>query len=372
MITFTSAGAATFSGALSGTSAYFTGNVGAGVSSDINSNFRLNIKSPSGNGGIVFQPDTDGATVPVLRMLNAGLTAAVAEIGTNSGSSFYISTAGTSRLTIASTGAATFSSSVTATSLLINGGTTANFVFAVESNSTFAFGSTNGKRIGYINSNSGDKPGIQFGYDATDNTGIIAGSTQATGAGIDFYTYNGSAWGNRMRITSGGSILIGTTTTTGIPTGASTNQGISLGSGTISSQVNNNSNQYWSKATGYTSGDFTAHFVNNVYVGGISTNGSSTTYATASDYRLKHDLKSFNGIDLINLIKTYDFAWKTDNSRMYGVIAHEFLEVLPYAVTGVKDGEMMQGVDYSKLTPILVKAIQEQQQQIEQLKAKLI
>jgi hypothetical protein len=54
---------------------------------------------------------------------------------------------------------------------------------------------------------------------------------------------------------------------------------------------------------------------------------------------------------------------------MDGVLAHELQEVLPYAVNGVKDGEQMQGVDYSKIVPVLVKAIQEQQTQINELKA---
>jgi hypothetical protein len=101
--------------------------------------------------------------------------------------------------------------------------------------------------------------------------------------------------------------------------------------------------------------------------------GAGVTYNTTSDYRLKTDLKDFNGIDLVNKIKTYDFAWKSNNSRMHGVMAHELQEVLPYAVTGKKDsvdatGKMItQGVDYGRITPILVKAIQEQEIKISQL-----
>lgn len=101
--------------------------------------------------------------------------------------------------------------------------------------------------------------------------------------------------------------------------------------------------------------------------------GAGVAYNTTSDYRLKTDLKDFNGIDLVNKIKTYDFAWKSNNSRMHGVMAHELQEVLPYAVTGKKDsvdvnGNMItQGVDYGRITPILVKAIQEQEIKINQL-----
>ncbi len=102
-------------------------------------------------------------------------------------------------------------------------------------------------------------------------------------------------------------------------------------------------------------------------------NGSGVTYNTSSDYRLKKDLRNFSGLDLVNKIKTYDFAWKANSSRMYGVMAHELQEILPYAVVGVKDsvdasGKIIpQGVDYGLLTPILIKAIQEQENKIKQL-----
>jgi len=47
-------------------------------------------------------------------------------------------------------------------------------------------------------------------------------------------------------------------------------------------------------------------------------------------------------------------------------------EVLPYAVHGEKDAKEMQGVDYSKLVPVLVKAIQELSKQNEELSNRLI
>jgi hypothetical protein len=99
---------------------------------------------------------------------------------------------------------------------------------------------------------------------------------------------------------------------------------------------------------------------------------------TTSDYRLKTDLRNYNGLDLVNKIKTYDYAWKKDSSRMYGVMAHELQSVLPYAATGQKDavdadGKIIpQAVDYSKLTPILIKAIQEQDIKIKEQEGKIL
>jgi hypothetical protein len=105
-------------------------------------------------------------------------------------------------------------------------------------------------------------------------------------------------------------------------------------------------------------------------VGSINLTTSSTTYSTSSDYRLKEDLQDFAGLDMVSKIPVYDFKWKTNESRSYGVMAHELQEVLPDAVVGEKDAEEMQGVDYSKIVTLLVKAIQELKAEIEILKNK--
>ena len=55
---------------------------------------------------------------------------------------------------------------------------------------------------------------------------------------------------------------------------------------------------------------------------------------------------------------------------MDGVLAHELADVLPYAVIGVKDGEQMQQVDYSKIVPVMVQAIKELKAKIETLENK--
>jgi hypothetical protein len=109
----------------------------------------------------------------------------------------------------------------------------------------------------------------------------------------------------------------------------------------------------------------------NSWVGSITTNGSATAYNTSSDYRLKEDLQDFAGLDMVSKIPVYDFKWKTDESRSYGVMAHELQEVLPDGVTGEKDAEEMQGVDYSKIVPILIKSIQELKAEVEDLKSKI-
>jgi hypothetical protein len=112
-------------------------------------------------------------------------------------------------------------------------------------------------------------------------------------------------------------------------------------------------------------------------VGSITSNTTNTQFNTSSYYSLKKYLKDFNALDILSNIKLYDFAWKLNDSRMYGVLAHELKETLSYAVVGEKDeldedGKIKpQGVDYSLLTPILAKAIQELSTKLDQANTKI-
>jgi len=103
----------------------------------------------------------------------------------------------------------------------------------------------------------------------------------------------------------------------------------------------------------------------------LSADVNANAFNTTSDYRLKEDFQSFNGLDIVSNINVYDFKWKdidgVEGKRAYGVKAHELQEQMPSAVTGEQDGNKMQKVDYSKLVPILIKSIQELQAQVQQL-----
>jgi hypothetical protein len=173
-----------------------------------------------------------------------------------------------------------------------------------------------------------------------------------------------------MRITSGGRVLINNTTDRGYILQANSNSSTGAmeirqnnAAGDIPLTITNEATSGTRSMITFQSGGFGV-------AGTITSGNTSTSYNTSSDYRLKQDIKDFNGLDLVSKLKAYDYEWKADKSRSYGVIAHELQSVINYAVTGVKDGKEMQGVDYSKIVPVLIKAIQEQQQQIEQLKNK--
>ena len=186
------------------------GNVLVGATAAAASVFQFQVGNGTADTRAYFNPSNPYA----IGVSNSGGNVYYLGVGASgSAGSFqiYSNTTGSANLTITSTGAATFSSSVTAASLNVVAGTSASFSFAVDQQSTFAFGSTNGKRVGIIRDATAADNGLQFGYDTTDKTGIIAGAGTSAGCGIDFYTYNGSTWGNRMRITSTGNVGIGTT-----------------------------------------------------------------------------------------------------------------------------------------------------------------
>ena len=99
--------------------------------------------------------------------------------------------------------------------------------------------------------------------------------------------------------------------------------------------------------------------------GGITFGTGTTAFNTSSDYRLKKDITPFtNGLELINKIKPVRYKWKDSNLDAEGFIAHELQEILPLCVTGNKDelnndGSIKaQSIDYGKLTPVLVSAVQ--------------
>ena len=147
----------------------------------------------------------------------------------------------------------------------------------------------------------------------------------------------------------------------------------------------------FANTTSVSSGGATVINIRNSYLGGFgtlikffrtstsssianisfNTGGTAVNYNTGSDYRLKEDLKTFNGLDIIDNISVYNYKWKGVDFRGHGVLAHELASVFPDAVTGEKDAEEMQSVDYSKLVPVLIKSVQELKKEIELLKQQL-
>ena len=113
-------------------------------------------------------------------------------------------------------------------------------------------------------------------------------------------------------------------------------------------------------------------------IGSISCSGSSTAYNTSSDYRLKENIAAMTGaITRVKALNPKRFNFKIDSSTTVdGFLAHEASEIVPEAVWGekdaMKDGEIdPQGIDQSKLVPLLTGALQEAIAKIEVLESKV-
>ena len=119
--------------------------------------------------------------------------------------------------------------------------------------------------------------------------------------------------------------------------------------------------------------------VNGATVGTITTSGTTTSYNTSSDYRLKDNIAPMTGaLAKVVALKPCTYTWKATGKADEGFIAHELQEVCPSAVTGEKDavnedGSIKpQGIDTSFLVATLTAAIQEQQAIIESLTARVV
>ena len=165
----------------------------------------------------------------------------------------------------------------------------------------------------------------------------------------------------RMRIRSNGQVLINSTSII-----ASDNAYLQVTGGSVTPVA----------LRGGTNNYFMAFYKqsNNDLIGSITgSSGTATAFNTSSDYRLKENIDySWDATSQLKQLKPAKFNFIADpDNTVDGFIAHEVQEVVPHAVTGEKDAKEMQGIDQSKLVPLLVKAMQEQQTVIEALEARI-
>ena len=114
-------------------------------------------------------------------------------------------------------------------------------------------------------------------------------------------------------------------------------------------------------------------------VGTITSNRTSTAYNTSSDHRLKESVTyDFDATTRLKQLKPCRFNFKVDaDTTVDGFLAHEVQSIVPEAITGTHnevdddDNPVYQGIDHSKLIPLLTKSLQEALAEIDTLKTKV-
>ena len=232
----------------------------------------------------------------------------------------------------------------------------------IDKNGNVGIGTTSPSQLLNLKANT---PFIQFSQDGSDSfAGINFGDADDANDGQILYDHDSRfmrfqvANNERMRIDSSGSLHLGTTSEA---TG-------STGGATFSADSSNRRNLILA-TTGSGSLELVEFRNPNGTVGTIKTSGSATSYNTSSDARLKDVTGSARGLEVINELNPVAYNWKADGKADEGLIAQEVLDIAPNAVSGSE--ENMYQIDYSKLVTHLVKAVQEQQEQIESLTSEI-
>ena len=224
-----------------------------------------------------------------------------------------------------------------------------------------------GSALQYLDSSNGqgtlyfrDTSSNLKGQIESQNDGTMFIATRAS-APIQFATNNSE----RARLDSGGAFMVGTTSrpSSGSNPGTFIEQTvITIGSNTTAAQDR-------------------MRFENpNGRVGKIECSGSSTNYITSSDYRLKENVVDMTGaITRVKSLAPKRFNWiaDADDTTVDGFLAHEAQSVVPEAVSGTQDAvdadgnPEYQGIDQSKLVPLLTGALKEAIAKIETLEARV-
>ena len=97
---------------------------------------------------------------------------------------------------------------------------------------------------------------------------------------------------------------------------------------------------------------------------------SATSITETSALKYKENINEITSSDIIYNLRPVTFDWKKDGSHDVGLIAEEVGDHMPELVSKDKEGNV-EGVKYSKLTSLLIKAVQDQQKEIDELKSLL-
>ena len=260
----------------------------------------------------------------------------------------------------------------------INKSTQSNVTFSINSSATNA--STYGFEVCNSSGNSrfiSRSDGYAAFYDA-NNVNIIdigsaaTGATRFNAAGIDrdfviesdSYSHalfvdagsNNILFGRSTHSWTANNVMIASPVNGGIAVTANGDWGLQM-AGQTSERI-----RFFSSAGGSST------------VGNISVDTAGTTYTTTSDLRLKKDIETItDGTDKLMAMNPVTHGWKADPEAeaVHGFIAQEMMDIVPEAVSGDPEGEEMMSMDYGRITPVLVAALQDAIKEIQELKIRI-
>jgi len=209
---------------------------------------------------------------------------------------------------------------------------------------------------------------IQFWKDSNASYASAIGNAIPSGSltnDLIFSTYiDGSSWSERMRITSGGNVLVGKTSDDGSKFQVQGDIRVSGGGYIFQNQGSSGFFSWYGNA-----GTIYAY---SSSVGNIATiNGSTGAYTATSDINKKKDFELSNlGLDAVMGLKPTLYRMKSEygTEKHLGFIAQEVKDFIPQAY--VKNGEFI-GLNEMPIIAALTRAVQEQQAQINELKSQL-
>jgi hypothetical protein len=208
-------------------------------------------------------------------------------------------------------------------------------------------------------------------FSGSSDSGYIGFNDTASNSmqGFIQYNHNGDYMAfapngsEKIRITSGGQVLVGTTDTS--PCNNTSASGISLSANEIQIASSSSEGLYLNR---YGSNGRVLNIrKGGTFIGGIDVSTSQVTYNQTSDYRLKENVSyTWDATARLKQLKPARFNYLVDPDNIVdGFLAHEVSEACPSAITGEKDAVDSDGnidpqcIDHSKLVPLLCKTILE-------------
>ena len=189
----------------------------------------------------------------------------------------------------------------------------------------------------------------------------------------------------KMRLDASGNLIIGTTSSGGsVLTAAKFSNGSEAAPHfRIHGSSSTYTGSHWLDGTAYYIGQNSSARALRLYSGaetaGVALAASGTSWGTFSDERLKYDIEPIeNAVETLSDLRTVKYRLEgvdeADSKKKLGLVAQDLVGVLDEVIDPLKrtgDDTEYMSVRYTELVPVLVKAIQEQQDTIESLTARV-